>query len=175
MSLTHSSEGTILPNSQRRDPPLQLSLWRSPPHPSQSYRIKPSWAAWQQTPAPVRLIGPMLFDTTVTSQVSIEHTGDFQHLLWQPHFIQVWHADVNQHFPGPPSSGTSCIYSTTAYLCNSSFFLLFTALLLAERQLLSLKVSYSSFWRDVHCLRHAWFARIPQRLSSAAQDTLKLL
>jgi hypothetical protein len=42
----------------------------------------------------------------------VEHTGGhFQHLRWQPHFIQVWHANVrvNQHFPGLPSSGTHCI------------------------------------------------------------------
>jgi hypothetical protein len=50
-----------------------------------------------------RIIGTMFFDTTVTSQVYIEHTGGhFQHLLWQSHFIQVWHANVNQHFPGLP-------------------------------------------------------------------------
>jgi hypothetical protein len=44
-----------VPNSliQWRNPPLQLSLWWSTSHPSQSSRSKPSSAAWQQTPMPV--------------------------------------------------------------------------------------------------------------------------
>jgi hypothetical protein len=33
--------------------PLQLSLWWSTSHPSQSSRSKPSLAAWPQTPSPV--------------------------------------------------------------------------------------------------------------------------
>jgi hypothetical protein len=41
-----------------------------------------------------RIVEPMFFDTTVTSQAYIENTGG--------------HADVNQHFPGLPSSGTHC-------------------------------------------------------------------
>jgi hypothetical protein len=48
-----------------------------------------------------QIIGPMFFDTTLTSQVYIEHTGGhFQHLLWQLDFIQVWHANVNLIFRG---------------------------------------------------------------------------
>jgi hypothetical protein len=38
---------------QMRNPPLQLSLWWSTPHPSQSSRSKPSPAPWQQTHSPV--------------------------------------------------------------------------------------------------------------------------
>jgi hypothetical protein len=31
-------------------------------------------------------------------QLSIDaQGGHFQHLLWQPNFLQVWHANVNQH------------------------------------------------------------------------------
>jgi hypothetical protein len=37
----------------RRNPPLQLSLWWSTLHPSQSSRSKPSLATCQQTPSPV--------------------------------------------------------------------------------------------------------------------------
>jgi hypothetical protein len=37
--------------------------------------------------------------------------GHFQHLLWQPHFVQVWHANVNQH--------ANVLYF--CYFCNSTF------------------------------------------------------
>jgi hypothetical protein len=49
-----SAKYTVLPNfNLRRNPPLQLSLWWSTSHPSQSSRSKPSSAAWKQTPSPV--------------------------------------------------------------------------------------------------------------------------
>jgi hypothetical protein len=71
-----------------------------------------------------RIIGPMFFDTTITSQVYIEHTGGhFQHLLWQPHFIQVWHANVNQHFPGLPSSDTHCTLYTQSSISTATYYL----------------------------------------------------
>jgi hypothetical protein len=49
-SLIHP-KGPQLPYNQRRNPPLQLSLWWSTFHPSQLSSRKPSSAAWQQTPA----------------------------------------------------------------------------------------------------------------------------
>jgi hypothetical protein len=47
-------------------------------------------------------------DISSTSSTAFHTGGHFQHLLWQPHFIQVWHANANQHFPGLPLSGTHC-------------------------------------------------------------------
>jgi hypothetical protein len=52
-SLIHSPKEPQLPYIQRRNPPLQLSLWWLTSHPSQSSHSEPSSAAWQQTPSPV--------------------------------------------------------------------------------------------------------------------------
>jgi hypothetical protein len=98
------------------------TMWKQASTSHLSSRLTNNVSERERALSQQQIIGPMFFDTTVTSQVYIEHTGrHFQHLLWQPHFIQVWHANVNEHFPGLPSSGAHCImhiYDLPQYSSN---------------------------------------------------------
>jgi hypothetical protein len=110
-------KGSSLPNNHRRNPPLQLSLWYSPPHPSQSSRSKPSWGARQQTPTPVSANGT----SPIRSSEGIftaQQNPPLQLSLWcsPPHPSQSSHSKpswgARQRTPTPVSAWQILMYSS---------------------------------------------------------------